>query len=696
MKNKINISTRLKILLSVLLISIIWLGVTFALGDYLTWYRIPEKGFNIIGDLDKDVKSVSYWEDQKCIKVNNHNWWARKDFFTPTRTVNEWQKFQTWCNWDSDCSIEKATPNLAFHVIDTGWYSEDDDSLNGNPDYGDYYTYNYNTKTNTHHAAEPDDKEGSDQCDWWDPNRCYIFSHTCAMNSSWNVECWGDNKFWQIDVPDVLKSWWKAKWIYSWFWFNIALDTSWKIIFWWRNIWKLPNIPNQFDGWGVNIIWVWSYSACAVDESNNNKIDCWGPDWNLDNSPDWSNWQGKIAPVAFDFWVKDVWVWSYHVCIVRNDWMMWCWWETDHNKWQYTIPAWRDWSSWAIKQVSTWNFFTCALKESWELKCWGESYSSVPSWWDTWIKNVAAWARDVCALKENWAIKCWWLNQYHISDYKICEFNREVNATSNNCTDSSYWSDVYKSLGIGEYTLCWIKVNNTINCWGHKNKIVNSNIPPDWTVLYPSVKNFCNSEVFWVKSCWNWFVNSWEQCDDWNLVNWDWCESNCLKTPVCWDSIVSWTEECDDWNTANWDGCSSTCKNESSVLPWIEDNEPNDDSSCGNDYHIPALTWISSKVLTSWTWQSKWDRDNDKFEFTPWTAWTVDFTLSMDIPWVYIKLSDTCNTQSFDRHWNGSSDAWDTTKTWSFTISSSDTVYVTVWHENNTTKNYTLDLNFTP
>jgi len=64
--------------------------------------------------------------------------------------------------------------------------------------------------------------------------------------------------------------------------------------------------------------------------------------------------------------------------------------------------------------------------------------------------------------------------------------------------------------------------------------------------------------------CWNGIVESWEQCDDWNIVNWDWCSSTCQNetTPVCWNGIVESWEQCDDWNIVSWDWCSSTCQNE--------------------------------------------------------------------------------------------------------------------------------------
>lgn len=78
------------------------------------------------------------------------------------------------------------------------------------------------------------------------------------------------------------------------------------------------------------------------------------------------------------------------------------------------------------------------------------------------------------------------------------------------------------------------------------------------------------SSALWWNHCWDWVINfwwitgtnigswssngyqilwyqSWEQCDDWNSINWDWCSSSC-KAEIClqWWSCSSNTD-CYGW-----------------------------------------------------------------------------------------------------------------------------------------------------
>ena len=57
----------------------------------------------------------------------------------------------------------------------------------------------------------------------------------------------------------------------------------------------------------------------------------------------------------------------------------------------------------------------------------------------------------------------------------------------------------------------------------------------------------------------------------WTTRSATWTKS-CTTSPICWDWVVQSPEQCDDGNTVSWDWCSSTCTNESSTSCRISSN----------------------------------------------------------------------------------------------------------------------------
>ena len=57
-------------------------------------------------------------------------------------------------------------------------------------------------------------------------------------------------------------------------------------------------------------------------------------------------------------------------------------------------------------------------------------------------------------------------------------------------------------------------------------------------------------------------------------VRYAWWSVSSIPTPVCGNGIVEVWEQCDDWNLIDWDGCSSTCQlEENIVIDRIEERE---------------------------------------------------------------------------------------------------------------------------
>lgn len=76
---------------------------------------------------------------------------------------------------------------------------------------------------------------------------------------------------------------------------------------------------------------------------------------------------------------------------------------------------------------------------------------------------------------------------------------------------------------------------------------------------------------------------SFEQCDDGNVIDYDGCSSTCQTEtrtgpdprrndpPVCGDGTLQRGEQCDDRNTVSGDGCSAECRLESGTTPQCGD-----------------------------------------------------------------------------------------------------------------------------
>ena len=93
----------------------------------------------------------------------------------------------------------------------------------------------------------------------------------------------------------------------------------------------------------------------------------------------------------------------------------------------------------------------------------------------------------------------------------------------------------------------------------------------------------------WWSNCWNWVINSWETCDDFNTYSFDWCSSTCQTETRCWDGIkqtpntAGVNEVCDDWNNIDWDTCNATC---TAIIS----------NTCDFSYNINALSCINNWV----------------------------------------------------------------------------------------------------
>jgi hypothetical protein len=371
--------------------------------------------------------------------------------------------------------IEKKQPEEIFHVIDTWWWPA------------------------------------------WEPHN---ENHSCWINKNWKLYCWGDNSEWQRNVPSwIFDSW--TKWVWLWFQYSMAIDKNWKLYCWWKDHdWTCTNIPSIFTNSSANTknIALWAYNACALDNSNNNKLYCWG----------WYEKQKCISeytPNWWEDWIKFMDVWDYTVCVIKENWNLKCWWEDDWNCnkhsdnldfWQYEINNDNNWNT-DMKKVAVWKTFVCWLKNNWDVKCftnrteWWYSYTSftnIPNWFEHNVIDIQAGPRIICALNKNWEVWCWWWlgDIYGLHSYKIKRvtgssypyYEDDPNADNSN-TAKTHRKNNNKSFWMWFYHICVIKKDNTTECWGvnsPNNSNPNNNFIPSSFEPNNSITWLCNEELF--------------------------------------------------------------------------------------------------------------------------------------------------------------------------------------------------------
>ena len=433
MKNKENISKRLKILLSILFISALTLVITYAINHYNEGYKIPEsednswKNYKIIPDLPS-----SYEWKNSCIKVTNYNSlsWINW-FFAPTKTKSEWDKFKTWCNQSSSCSIEKKEAWEVFsRVMD--WSKHWTCAINNN---------RWNSKSITCWGKNPINESNatpnlSGNHQYWNPNfnqnkinsiywRCHYW---CALDNIWRLKCWGYTR----------ENW------------NSSLN-------------DFSPIPQGRDS-DLKNIWVGWRFMCWI--KMNWKAKCWWSDWAMENLPIESQKDGhkitkelplSTSPNKNKKIVSIWWAFKNAMCVVYDDWTMECY-GVDK------IPEW--WDTW-IKKAEWANDWTiCVLKYAWEVNCfwWTNNNlkTNIPT--DNNFIDLQTWQHHACALKKNWKVKCWWVNS-HKNDYwdQVTWPNNETKKI--------------KAIWIWCYHSCVILEDNNVKCRGYNNKGQSSNIP---------------------------------------------------------------------------------------------------------------------------------------------------------------------------------------------------------------------------
>lgn len=377
-----------------------------------------------------------------------------------------------------------------------------------------------------------------------------LWNHTATKNINLNwhylVDQLWDTKWIKIDWPNwnvTINSWTLTLWNFAWAWNRcVYTDSNW-----------LLYVAN------CNTLWddLWNHTATENIILWNNRISysntlSW---WGISFSP-WSN------DVIFSSLSGKAWE-----CLIvyNNQWLIsstWCnnlLWD---NLWNHTATTWLRlnnnrltnawWSQW-IRINDDWNVGINIMPDLWySLHI---NWDTKIDWYMYALDAVIAWLTETENLKINWLSnsgnKCLYVNN-----------NWEVLRASTDCN-----------------FLWWFSWDNL---WDH------------------TARNHLQMASFWIQNIWwssincdttkSWSIKFSDNCFQWcnwtNRVNLWWI----CSTEICWNNNVWITEECDDWNIINWDWCSSLCISETPIC----------------NFHFTPTSWNTPlQVKFNWTEQSR-------------------------------------------------------------------------------------------
>ncbi len=278
--------------------------------------------------------------------------------------------------------------------------------------------------------------------------------HTCAITVTNTVQCWGDDRWGEIDVPSNLG---KITQLSLGGLHTCALTFAGAIRCWGNNDYGQINVPPDLGK--ATLVKSSDFYSCAllIDQS----IRCWG--WQMGFSPYWMDAPSDLGQVkAFS-------VGQYNICAVRVTGSVRCWGHSNDFG-QDNVPQ----DLGLVNDVVVGDSFGCALLASGHIQCWG--MYTYP-WYATTVavtnspddneiyKSITAGGFSACALSQKGEVKCWgWDTQSVGSD----PGETDVPAALGNVTQ----------ITSGSYHNCALNDAGKVACWG-SNVYGESTVPQD-------------------------------------------------------------------------------------------------------------------------------------------------------------------------------------------------------------------------
>jgi|GEM_PF-1769334 len=310
--------------------------------------------------------------------------------------------------------------------------------------------------------------------------------HACAIDISNELYCWGDNLYGELGVGSVFDSSAPVS-VGSGFlelstpsdggasYHSCAIDTSNELFCWGRNGAGQLGIGSGSGadtslpvsvGVGFESVSTGTYHTCAINTAL--ELLCWGKN-NYGQLGDGST-TGAYSPISVGSGYKKVAVGYSHTCAIKVSGELFCWGHNEFGKLGDGTTS----SSlspvsigFGYSDVNLGFFHTCAIKTSGELFCWGRNNygqlgdgtvisSSVPVSVGIGYSSVSVGNDFSCAIDNLNELFCWGRNnQNQLGNGTIVNSNVPFSVGIN-----------YKSVSASAYRACAINTSNDLFCWG--------------------------------------------------------------------------------------------------------------------------------------------------------------------------------------------------------------------------------------
>ncbi len=383
------------------------------------------------------------------------------------------------------------------------------------------------------------------------------FDHTCALDTSGGLWCWGNNDGGQLGIG--------------------GFDAR--------------NRPTRV-GTGRWTQLVAARSAtCAIDDAR--QLWCWGDNtWgNLGRDETVQRWLEMPTQVAGTDW-ESITLAYEHACGIRAGNQLWCWGDNfygqlaDPNAPSSSSPrqatgAWSD--------VAVGDYFTCAIRADGALRCWGYNSSGQLGNGTTtesklgvtvganvldWV-DVTAGRENACASRRDGTLACWGDN----SRGQIA--SDTIGAVASNPVPISSRASGWDRVAVGTAHLCLIDGRHHLWCVGRAadgqlgrdtpSRLVPRQVPGTWSTVRAAGRSTCALDTTGEVSCWG--DNDFDQLGDGTAQ--DQQAPAPLFTPGPWDDVmVGAVTACARRGAARWcwgygyDGEFGNGKRESFAIPY--------------------------------------------------------------------------------------------------------------------------------
>jgi alpha-tubulin suppressor-like RCC1 family protein len=265
--------------------------------------------------------------------------------------------------------------------------------------------------------------------------------HTCAIQNSGQVKCWGWNFYGQIITPGDLGP---VTQISTGQYHTCAVTVAGVVRCWGANNAGRSDVPSDLGP--ATAVAAGDSHTCAITSSKN--VRCWG-----------SNDYGQLNVPTDLGQVSQITSGATHACALTVVDTVRCWGNNSNS--EISVPG----TLGEALEVKVGGFHTCAISSEKKVLCWGWNYfgqTDVPSDLGS-VRSISTGLYDTCAVTLNGTARCWGYNGQGQTD--IPENLGEVS-----------------QISAGGFHTCAITISKNLKCWGF-NEYGQTQIPSDLRLL---------------------------------------------------------------------------------------------------------------------------------------------------------------------------------------------------------------------